>query len=124
MQTSAGQPLDLNDRGQGRYHAEQSPPDVHAARMARFDAAGDRYAARMAEKRQRAAWKRFGGCIPCPEPVTDGGDFGGLFRDAASQGFRGIVDEWHGFTAAGRVMEAGVAYGRSFQYNAPAPCDN
>lgn len=57
----------------------------------------------------------------CPEPSFSVGDYGQLYRDSTSQGFRGIVDEWHGFTPAGHVMGAGVDFGKFWRLDDPRP---
>lgn len=59
--------------------------------------------------------------IPCPRPRLVAGEYNGLYRDAASQGLRGMIDAWEGFTAAGYVMAAGVDFGKFWRLDDPRP---
>lgn len=59
--------------------------------------------------------------FPCPEPQLAEGEYDQLYRDAASQGFRGMIDAWNGFTLAGHVMAAGVDFGKFWRLDDPRP---
>lgn len=67
--------------------------------------------ARVAESRRAM---RGGAPLPCPRPRLEAGPYADVWRDSVSQGFRGILDAWDGFTPAGDVMAAGIAFGKAF----------